>query len=165
MSVLTFDTCPSGTLKRMTTREHTVERTPILAERTIRCHLHPQLPIERTILNGLADMLRHESFRCRQVCDGASPFQDPVVVAGAELQFVHRHLEQLQRRFVVQSGIAGGLQRCLFLSSSKASQRTTATVLQVTINSRLQPLAFKPKCLTARGAPGRSGFFPFPCPL
>ena len=79
----------------MTTREHTVERTPILAERTIRCHLHPQLPIERTILNGLADMLRHESFGCRQACDGASPFQDPVVGAGAELQFVHRHFEQL----------------------------------------------------------------------
>ena len=57
----------------------------------------PTTAVERTILNGLGDVLGCEFLGSRQIRDGAGNFQNAIVGAGAELQFVHGHLEQFQR--------------------------------------------------------------------
>ncbi len=63
-------------------------------------HSRPQLAVEGAILNGFGDVFRCEPLRPRQIGNGAGHFQNAIVGAGAELQLVHRHLEEFQRRFV-----------------------------------------------------------------
>jgi len=60
----------------------------------------PQLTVERTELDRLADVVAGNVFSAGQVGDGARDFQDSVVGAGAQVQVRHRKLQQILRRVV-----------------------------------------------------------------
>ena len=47
---------------------------------------HPQVAVERAVLDGFGDMFRLNAFRGGQVGDRAGDLQDAVVGAGAEVQ-------------------------------------------------------------------------------
>jgi hypothetical protein len=50
----------------------------------------PELPVERPVLERLADVLGLDAFRAREVGDHAGDFQDAVVGAGAGLEALRR---------------------------------------------------------------------------
>src|SRR5213592_353931 len=58
---------------------------------------HPKCAIEGTILDGFADVLGRDLRFSVEISDGARDFQDPIVGAGAEIQFAHRHANQFLR--------------------------------------------------------------------
>src|SRR5438477_4542526 len=58
---------------------------------------HPKCAIEGTILDGFADVLGRDLRFSVEISDGARDFQDPIVGAGAEIQFAHCHSDQFLR--------------------------------------------------------------------
>ena len=54
-----------------------------------------QSPIQTPVLYGLGDVGGLDLFGSLEVGDGAADFEDAAVGAGAQTQFVDRHLEQL----------------------------------------------------------------------
>lgn len=62
-------------------------------------------------MDGFADVVRENGGRVVQVGDGAGDFQNPVVGAGAEVQFGHCHSDEVLAGFVelaVRLEVAGG---------------------------------------------------------
>ena len=57
--------------------------------------LHPERPIERPILNRFAHMLRRDLSLAIEISDSARNFQDPIISAGAQIQFVHGYANQV----------------------------------------------------------------------
>ena len=58
---------------------------------------NPESAIESPILDRLADVLGRDLRFSVEISDGARDFQDPIVSAGAEIQFAHRHANQFLR--------------------------------------------------------------------
>ncbi|SVD24821.1 uncharacterized protein METZ01_LOCUS377675, partial [marine metagenome] len=55
------------------------------------------MAVERPVLEGFGDVFRVNVVRSSEVGDRAADFQNPVVRAGAQVQFVHRHSQQVLR--------------------------------------------------------------------
>ena len=68
--------------------------------------LRPEISVQRAVLNRLADMRRSDVGGAFQVGDRAGDFQDTVVRAGTEVEFVHRHFQK--------SGSSGVERACAF---------------------------------------------------
>ena len=60
----------------------------------------PEIAIQRPVLDRFADVVGLNGWSCIQVGDGAGHFQDAVVGAGAEVQFGHRHFDEVLSGFV-----------------------------------------------------------------
>ena len=62
--------------------------------------LHPQIPVQRPILDRLADILRFDMVAGGKVGNGAGHLEDAVVGSGAEVQLGDGYAQQFLRRFV-----------------------------------------------------------------
>jgi hypothetical protein len=60
--------------------------------------LHPHLPVQRSELDRLRDVIRRHRPRPRQVRNRPPHFQDPIIRPRAQPQVVHGKLQQLHRR-------------------------------------------------------------------
>ncbi len=69
---------------------------PFYRHNSIQC-LHPQLPVQRPILNRLADVIEDDFFSSREIGDCAADLQDPVVGAGTEAELIDGGFERLHR--------------------------------------------------------------------
>src|SRR5216117_597034 len=88
----TFDNRASCPLNRMTTRKHAVgERLYSLKGAVLR-HSGPQLPVERTILDGFGDVLGCEPVGPRQIGDRAKPGKVMGTPAYMALDFTGRSI-------------------------------------------------------------------------
>jgi len=66
---------------------------------------HPQIPIQRPVLNCFAQVSGGDVRRGFDIRDGAGNFEDAVVCAGAQVQLVHGHAQKFDR-FVVELAVS-----------------------------------------------------------